>query len=127
MNYGDEDATYQACGGEAGLRVLVDHFYDIMAADYPEIWAMHSADHNPHDRLARFLCGWTGGPNRYRERYGRINIPSAHAHLNITSEHRDQWLHCMADALAVTSYPESLKTYLIQQLAIPAGRVVNTS
>ena len=32
-NYGEGDATYRACGGEAGIRKLVDAFYDHMDRD----------------------------------------------------------------------------------------------
>ena len=77
--YGTGDATYQAAGGEAGIRALVDSFYDIMESDpaYREIHAWHPADGQlSRDKLARFLCAWTGGPRLYREKYGPISIPS---------------------------------------------------
>ena len=85
---------------------------------------MHPADLTvSRDKLARFLCGWMGGPRRYREKYGPITIPGAHAHLGVTAKERDQWLACMAKALAARDYPDSLVDYLLTQLAVPAERI----
>lgn len=130
-DYGNGDATYQAAGGEKGIRALVDAFYDIMDTDtrFSEIRQMHPQQLNvSRDKLARFLCGWMGGPRRYREKYGPITIPGAHAHLRVTTKERDQWLDCMAAALATQPYPASLAAYLLEQLAVPAERIrqVNT-
>ena len=59
MQYGEADTTYKAAGCEAGIRQLVDHFYDIMQASYPGIFSWHPSDNNEsRDKLARFLSGW---------------------------------------------------------------------
>ena len=124
-SYGDGDASFQAAGGETGIRRLVDDFYELMGQlpETQEIRALHPADlTQSRDKLARFLCGWLGGPQRYREKYGPIRIPSAHAHLNIGTKQRDAWLSCMHQALEQQPYAESFKAYLITQLAIPAER-----
>jgi len=125
-SYGQGDATFQAAGGEAGIRRLVDAFYDLMDTDpeFSAIRAMHPGDLDvARDKLARFLCGWMGGPRRYTEKYGRITIPGAHAHLGVTERERDQWLSCMKNALAKQDYPPSLVTYLQAQLYVPAERI----
>jgi hemoglobin len=125
-NYGEGDATYQAAGGEVGIRKLVDAFYTIMddAEEYQTIRGWHPADLTiSKDKLARFLCGWMGGPRKYREKYGPISIPQVHAHLVVTSDERDQWLNCMKEALAQQAYPQQLRDYLITQLAVPAERI----
>ena len=122
-SYGKADATYQAAGQELGIRKLVDCFYDIMEenTDYRTIRSWHPRNSEiSRDKLARFLCGWMGGPARYRERYGSINIPAAHKHLAVTEAERDQWLACMKEALNKQDYAESLKDYLLIQLAVPA-------
>ena len=124
--YGVGDASYQAAGGEPGIRRLVDSFYDEMetlplAAG---IRAMHPRDlSTARDKLARFLCGWLNGPNRYREKYGAISIPGAHAHLAIGPAERDAWLACMENAIARQPYPRDFKRYLLVQLSVPANRV----
>lgn len=125
-NYGNGDATFQAAGGQQGIRRLVDDFYDIMGAnpEYLRIHDWHPADNEmSRDKLARFLCGWMGGPRLYREKYGPISIPGAHSHLGVTENERDQWLNCMREALARQPYPDSLKSYLQRELGVPAERI----
>ncbi len=127
MPYGDLDATFQAAGGEAGIRALVDSFYDIMSTkpEYTRIHQWHPADNQlSRDKLARFLCGWMGGPRLYQQAYGPISIPAVHAHLPITEAERDQWLGCMDEALAQQPYPQTLVSYLLRELAVPANHVV---
>ena len=124
--YGNADATYQAAGGQAGIRRLVDSFYDIMGSDsrYRPIYEMHPADKDmSRDKLALFLCGWMGGPRPFVEKYGSISIPNAHRQPKITEVERDLWLDCMACALALQDYPSSLVEYLQRQFYIPAERV----
>jgi len=126
--YGIEDASYQAAGGEVGIRKLVDDFYAAMNR-LPEaalVRAMHPADLSVSaDKLARFLCGWLGGPKLYAEKYGSIRIPQAHSRFAIGPQERDAWLLCMAEALKSQPYAPEFKRYLLEQLAIPAERSRN--
>lgn len=121
--YGDGDASFQAAGGVEGLRRLVADFYRMMDT-LPEaatIRAMHPSDlSGSADKLHRFLCGWLGGPKLYREKYGSIHIPSAHAHLAIGAGERDAWLLCMDRALAQQDYPREFRDYLLRALFRPA-------
>jgi hemoglobin len=124
--YGDGDATYQACGGEAGIRRWVETFYGVMDSlpAASRIRALHPTDLQVSiDKLVCFLCGWTGGPKRYAERYGPIKIPQVHSHLPIREPERDAWLACMELALAEQPYPDELKRYLLDQLFVPAERI----
>lgn len=124
--YGFADATYQAAGQQTGIRKLVDCFYDIMEAnsDYKTIRSWHPRNSDiSRDKLARFLCGWMGGPALYMERYGSINIPKAHQHLQVTESERDQWLSCMKEALNRQDYPAPLIKYLHAQLSVPAEAI----
>jgi hemoglobin len=124
--YGTGDASFQAAGGEPGIRHLVDAFFDRMGSDsrFAGIYEMHPPDKSvSRDKLARFLCGWLGGPKRYQEKYGPISIPSAHQHLPITAAERDQWLTCMTEAVAEQSFQPEFKRYLMEQLAVPAEAI----
>jgi hemoglobin len=126
MTFGLGDTSYRAAGGEEGIRRLVDAFYDEMdVAEFAStIRAMHPSDlTTSRDKLARFLCGWLNGPNRYQEKYGSISIPGAHVHLQIGPPERDAWLQCMERAIANQPYSAGFKTYLLSQLAVPANRV----
>jgi O-acetyl-ADP-ribose deacetylase (regulator of RNase III)/truncated hemoglobin YjbI len=123
--YGVEGGSFKAAGGVDGIRCLVDAFYDQMTA-LPEariIREMHSQDLSvSRDKLARFLCGWLGGPKLFREKYGPIVIPKAHRHLSIGPKERDAWLLCMEQALTEQDYDEDFNAYLMKELAVPAER-----
>ena len=126
INYGVDDSSFLTAGGEDGIRHLVDDFYDIM--DHHDaakrIRRMHPADLAvSRDKLARFLCGWLGGPKRYREKYGPISIPNDHAHLPIDAAERDAWLLCMEQAIAQQGFQGDFAVYLLEQLRVPAERV----
>lgn len=121
--YGIGDNSFQAAGGETGIRKLVDRFFQRMGNDprFKTIYDMHPEDIDvSNDKLARFLCGWLGGPKLFREKYGPISIPTAHQHLPITEDERDQWLTCMKESIDEQDFSQDFKEYLIQQLNIPA-------
>lgn len=124
--YGIEDASFQAAGGESGIRKLVDNFFDRMGSDerFAVIYAMHPDDKElSRDKLARFLCGWLGGPKLFSEKYGGISIPRAHEHLEIATPERDQWLSCMKESVAEQPFADEFKAYLMEQLFVPAEGV----
>jgi hemoglobin len=124
--YGTGDASFQAAGGEAGIRRLVDAFFDLMGSDerFTTIHEMHPADKSvSRDKLARFLCGWLGGPKLYHEKYGSIGIPRVHAHLAIATPERDQWLTCMRQAVDQQPFADDFRQYLMEQLFVPAEAV----
>lgn len=112
-------------GGEAGVRLLVDRFYDAMERrpEAARIRRMHDDDlSESRDKLAAFLTGWLGGPKRYRERWGPIRIPAAHAHLAIGSAERDAWLGCMQEAIDGMPVADDFKSYFMREIAVPANR-----
>lgn len=126
LSYGTGDASFQAAGGVTGLRQLVDNFFDRMSSDhrFVTIYSMHPEDKEvSRDKLARFLCGWLGGPKLYNEKYGAIGIPRVHAHLAIATDERDQWLTCMTESVAEQPYASDFKIYLMEQLHVPAEAV----
>ncbi|HCH33732.1 MAG TPA: globin [Oceanospirillaceae bacterium] len=124
--YGFSDTSYKAIGEEVGVRALVDRFYSIMASqdDYQPLFNLHPGDlDTTKDKLFRFLMGWMGGERTYQAAYGSLNIPMAHAHLNVTPALVENWLNCMRQALAELGHEAEFSDYLIQQLAIPAERI----
>lgn len=126
MTYGVGDASFQAAGGEAGIRRLVDEFFNRMGSDprFAVIYEMHPDDkEESRDKLARFLCGWLGGPKLYHEKYGGISIPRVHEHLAIATPERDQWLTCMGETVEEQSFDSAFKEYLMEQLFVPAEGV----
>ena len=128
--YGHADASFKAAGGVEGIQKLVKDFYRIMdefSAD-TTIIKMHPDNLEVSvDKLARFLCGWLGGPRLYNERYGAISIPAVHAHLAIGEHERDSWLRCMQQAISLQSYAPDFADYLLLQLRVPAERIFQTN
>jgi hemoglobin len=126
QRYGVGDSSFLAAGGESGIRRLVDMFFDRMGNDarFAAIDAMHPEDKEiSRDKLARFLCGWLGGPKLYQEKYGAIGIPRVHQHLAIKTPERDQWLTCMTESVEEQPFDPSFKRYLMEQLYVPAEAV----
>lgn len=106
---------YELLGGEAGLRALVDRFYEIMDtnAEAVSIRAMHTSDLAPiRQKLFEFLSGWLGGPPLFLQRTGSICITAAHKPFKIGEAERDQWLMCMRQALADTGASPELQAML---------------
>jgi len=124
--YGFSDNSFKAAGEEAGIRKLVDDFYQFMdeLPDAKIIREMHKSDlTGSRDKLTLFLCGWMGGPKLYHDKYGSINIPRDHSHLPIGEAERDAWLLCMEHAIALQDYSPEFGQYLLTQLRIPAERI----
>jgi len=124
--YGLGDVSFRAASGEAGIFKLVNEFFDRMESDerFSTIWHMHPDDKEmSRDKLARFLCGWLGGPALYNEKYGAIGLPRVHAHLVIATPERDQWLTCMSESVQQQPFATDFKTYLMEQLYVPAEAV----
>lgn len=130
MNFGVEDASYQAAGGIEGIRRLVDDFYRIMDSrdDAAIIRRLHPECLDAaRDKLACFLSGWLGGPRLFSEKYGPIAIPSFHAQWPINETHSAAWLSSMERAIALQDYSPAFAEYLLTQLRVPAQRIVQAS
>ena len=124
--YGTEDASFQAAGGEEGIKKLVDGFYKAMDTlpEAAKIRAMHPQDlRESRKKLTYFLSGWLGGPRLYAEHYGGIRIPIFHKPFPIGDAERDAWLRCMELAIEEQPYEADFKTYLLTQLRVPAERI----
>ncbi len=127
--YGIEDNSYKAAGGIEGLTKLVDTFYHYVDTlpDASIIRVMYPKDLTiSKQKLAYFLSGWLGGPRLYKEHYGSISIPGIHSHMKIGTQERDAWLFCMKKAVDEQTFADSFKTYLLEQLFIPAERIRQT-
>lgn len=95
-------SLYQSLGGQPTIRVLVDTFYDLMDT-LPEaapIRELHPSDlSSAREKLYEFLCGWSGGPQLYMEKYGHPRLRMRHLPFPIGAAERDQWMLCMRRAL----------------------------
>lgn len=108
---------YDALGGAAGVRELVDRFYDHMD-ELPEaagIRALHAKSlKGSRDKLFLFLSGWLGGPALYVARYGHPRLRQRHLPFPIGQTERDQWMLCMERALRDMALPPDTRDQLLQ-------------
>ncbi len=107
---------FERLGGEAGVRALVDRFYDLMDLEpaYAGLRALHPvALDGSRDKLFWFLSGWLGGPNHYTDRFGHPRLRARHLPYAIGIAERDQWMACMVQAMD----EQAVDTALAQRLA----------
>lgn len=121
---------YALLGGEAAVRALVDRFYDLMDLEpqYAELRALHAPDlAHAREKLTLFLSGWLGGPSLYIERYGHPMLRARHLPFPIGVRERDQWLACMAQAMAELAVADDLQARLEQAFFQTADWMRNRS
>jgi hemoglobin len=102
MSHSNASTPYERLGGAAGVRRLVDRFYDLMdtQTEAATIRGLHAPDlSKSRQKLYEFLSGWLGGPALYVQRYGHPRMRMRHMQVPIGDAERDQWLFCMERAL----------------------------
>lgn len=108
---------YEQIGGDAGVRALVERFYDLMDMDpaFTGIRALHAPSlAGAREKLYLFLSGWFGGPPLYVQKHGHPRLRARHLPFAIATSERDQWLACMRRALADTGAPDALAQALMK-------------
>lgn len=73
-----------------------------------------------------FLSGWLGGPQLFVEQYGHPRLRARHLPFTINEAMRDQWLHCMYQALDELVEDALLKQQLKGQFTQLAHHMINT-
>ena len=119
---------YELVGGDAGVRRLVDRFYDLMdsAPEAGTIRALHAASLKAsRDKLYLYLSYWTGGPQTYIEQRGHPRLRARHLPFTISSRERDEWLWCMDRALDEQPMPDPLREQLRERLHALADHMRN--
>lgn len=114
--FGPGNLPYDAIGGEAGVRGLVDRFYDAIAATSPVLREMHPEDdRESRDKLFEFLSGWLGGPQLYVAKRGHPRLRMRHAPFPIDQEGVEEWLRCMESAIDGGAIGEPLRGFLMER------------
>lgn len=119
---------YDSLGGDAGIRRLVDRFYDLMdtAPEAVNVRALHATSLKAsREKLYKYLTGWTGGPPLYEQEYGHPRLRMRHFPFAIGARERDEWLWCMDTALDEHEAPPELKTFLREKLHALADHMRN--
>lgn len=124
----NDQTPYDMLGGEAGVRQLVERFYDAMESEpqASHIRAMHAKSlRASREKLFLFLSGWLGGPDLYVQKYGHPMLRRRHLPFAIGRQERDQWMHCMRKALDGMPIDEQLQTRLEQAFLATADHMRN--
>lgn len=111
----DAPTLFALLGGEEGITRLVERFYDLMDLEpaYSALRAVHGTTlDDARQKLFWFLCGWSGGPDYFVERFGHPRLRARHMPFKIGILERDQWLACMAQAMREVEVPEGLRQRL---------------
>jgi len=122
-------SAFEAIGGEARVRLLVERFYDLMDLEpaYAALRAVHGSElANAREKLFMFLCGWLGGPQHYVERFGHPRLRARHMPFVIGIRERDQWLACMDQAMSEVGVPDALRAKLRESFFQTADWMRNT-
>ena len=125
---GGPASHFDLLGGEAGIRSLVDRFYDVM--DEAEVAAGIRAMHPPdlstsRENLFLFLVGWTGGPPLYVQKRGHPMLRARHLPFPIGQAEAEAWMFCMSRALDEHEMPDELREYLRERFTAVASHMRN--
>lgn len=124
------ELLYDRVGGEAGIRALVETFYDIIEKE-PEGQVLHLLHMRgqgvAHSRIEQFnfLSGFLGGPRLYVEKYGHSDVRQMHEHVEIDAEARDTWLKCMRIAIDRVGLDAEVKAALMAHFEPVAAKLKN--
>ena len=117
-------------GGEGKVRLLVNHFYDLIET-LPQgktIMEMHQKGHGlAHVRPEQFnfLCGFFGGRRYYHEHHGHMNLREIHAHVEIRRQDAEDWLAVMDQAMTDTGVPDRERREIMATFCRAALMLVN--
>ena len=123
------ETPFEWMGGEARVKALTERFYDLMDLEsgYATLRATHGSDlSGARAKLFWFLCGWLGGPQHYTDRFGHPRLRMRHMPFKIGETERDEWLACMAQAMAETGVPLELADQLRESFFKTADWMRNT-
>ncbi|KJB85871.1 globin [Paenibacillus sp. E194] len=118
---------YEAIGGEATVRKMVEAFYPRVQA-HPLLAPLFPEDIMPvMERQFMFLTQFFGGPSLYSDQFGHPMMRARHLPFPITRDRADAWLGCMREALREIGMEPGLEAMVIDRLSGPAYHFINTN
>ena len=118
--------VYEAAGGEATFKLLVERFYARVANDellrpvYPEE-DLSSAT----ERLTLFLIQYWGGPHTYNDVRGHPRLRMRHQPFAIGQAERDAWLGHMTAAVQSLELVASVRKALLDYFETASTAMIN--
>ena len=121
-------SVYEAAGGIAFFRALVDVFYREVEAD-PVLLSLYPEPHDlapARERLTLFLAQYWGGPTTYSDERGHPRLRMRHNPFAIGENERDHWLAAMQVALDELAPTRELRERFDGYFAMSAEAMRNT-
>jgi hemoglobin len=118
--------VYEAAGGEATFRLLVNRFYARVAIDpvlrplYPDGDLASATEH-----LTLFLIQYWGGPSTYNEKRGHPRLRMRHQPFVIGTAERDAWFGHMRAAVESLDLNPAVRKALIAYFETAATAMIN--
>ncbi|SFK79978.1 hemoglobin [Paenibacillus sp. 1_12] len=120
-------SPYQAIGGEAAIRRLVEAFYPLVQA-HPLLGPLFPVNIEPvMEKQIMFLTQFFGGPSLYSDQYGHPMMRARHLPFEITPQRAEAWLGCMKLAMEQTGLEPELQSFMLERLQGPAHHFVNSN
>ena len=124
--WGIEPTPFDALGGEARIRSIVERFYDLIESDAPVLRAMLPADDSVvRKKLSLYLTEWSGGPEVYTADRGHPMLRRRHLPFAIGKEEVETWLACMGRALDDNGVDGQVRDFLDEKIAALAWHMMN--
>ena len=118
--------VFEAAGGEAAFRLLVERFYAGVADDpllrplYPDEDLADAAEH-----LTLFLIQYWGGPSTYNENRGHPRLRMRHQPFAIGQAERDAWLGHMRAAVESVDLVPAVRKAMIDYFEAASTAMIN--
>jgi hemoglobin len=121
----DARTLFEAAGGEATFRRIVNRFYEAVASD-PVLRPLYPQDlEESQRRLALFLMQYFGGPSTYSEERGHPRLRMRHLPFTIGQAERDAWVRHMTAAVEAETLPLPLEAALLDYFDRAATFLIN--
>ena len=118
--------VYEAAGGEATFRLLVERFYAGVAAD-PVLRPLYPEEDlaAAQERLTLFLIQYWGGPDTYNRERGHPRLRMRHQLFAIGVRERDAWLARMTEAVESLELPRAVRDALLGYFEAASTAMIN--
>src|SRR5688572_3287190 len=119
---------YEQIGGDAGVRRLVERFYDLVdtAAEAATIRKLHASSLKAsREKLSLYLTMWTAGPLVYVDLLVHPGLRARHLPFRIGTRERDEWLWCMDRSVDEGDMPAEVRELVLGKLHALADHMRN--
>jgi hemoglobin len=118
--------VFEAAGGAATFKTLVERFYVGVAAD-PLLRALYPEEDlsNATERLTLFLIQYWGGPTTYSAQRGHPRLRLRHQPFAIGQAERDAWLGHMTAAVNSLEVGSEVRKALLDYFETTSTAMIN--